>query len=85
MLVMRDHGDMILKLNILPHRSALVAFHAFYSRFISTFEARIYVVVDCRSNFAADKIKKLHDIDSQLCPIATKATWVICLIKQSHR
>ena len=37
--VMIDHGDMRIRLKVLPDRRAITAFNAFYSRWISIFDA----------------------------------------------
>lgn len=85
-LVIIDHGDMLLRLALLHNNSAPTAFNAFYSRWISIFDAPSYVIVDRGSNLAAEYMKnKLHEVDSQLCPIPTEAPWGIGLNERSHR
>lgn len=72
-LVVIDHGDMFLKLKLLQNRTVLTVFNAFYSRWIATFDAPMHVLVDRRSNLAADLRKvKLDEVEAQLCPTQTR-------------
>lgn len=64
-LLMIDHGDMLLDLKTLINRTALIDFNSFYSRWISTFCALMYVYIDSGSNLAAEIMKqKLHEVYS---------------------
>lgn len=78
--VIIDHGDMLFGLKTLSNRIALTAFNAFYSRWISAFDAHICVYLYRGSNISAELMKKkIHEVDSQLCPVPTKAPWSIGL------
>lgn len=85
-LVMIDHSDMLLRLKMLPNRTAEAAFNAYLSRWISVFDSPMFTIVDRGSNLAAEYMKdKLHDVDSQLLPIPVEAPWGIGLNERSHR
>lgn len=84
--VMIDHGDMTLRLKTLANRTAPTAFNAFYGGWISLYDVPIYLLVDDRSNLVAEFMKeKLHEVDSQLCPIPTEVPWCNGLNERSHR
>lgn len=77
-LVIIDHGDMLVRLKLLPVRTSQTSFNAFYSRWISIFDAPTYVIIDRALNLSAELIKeRLHQLKSQLLPIPTKAPCVI--------
>lgn len=85
-LVMVDHGNMLMLLKKFPSRTALVAFHRFNSRWISFFGASTYVLVDRGSNLAAELMREtFREDEAQLCLIPTEAQWEIGLYERSHR
>lgn len=85
-LMIIDHGDMRLCLKRRSNNTAPTAFNAFYSSWISVFDALVYVIVDCKSNPSAEYMKqKLHEVESQLCSVPTEAPWRIRLNECSHR
>lgn len=86
-LVIIDHGKMMLRLKHLPDNSAQISFNAFYTQWISSvFDAPVYVIVDRGSNLFAEYMKReLHEVESQLFPVPTEAPWGIKLNERSHR
>lgn len=85
-LVLIDHGDMILKLKLLPNRTALTALNAFYSPWTSVFYAPKHILVDRGAKLAAKLMElKLYDVKPQPCLTLTEALWGIVLKERSNR
>lgn len=85
-LVMLDHGDMLLKLKHIPDHSVETSFNAFYSRWISIFDSPALVLVERGSNLNAQLMRdQLHKVQSQLLPIPTEAPWSLGINERSHR
>lgn len=74
---MIDHLDMLIHLKVLlDWRPVTVS--ALYNRWITFFDAFIFVIVDCGSDLAAElKKEKLHEVESQFVPILTELSWGI--------
>lgn len=83
-LVMIDHDGMLIRLKLLHSCTAQIAFNAFCSHWIPTFDAPTYVFVHRGSNIAAELMKELHNVNGQVCPIPTEAPWGIGLNERSH-
>lgn len=84
-LVMIDHGDMLLGLQRLQDQSAQTAFNALFSRRISIFDALTCVLVDRGTSFCAELMKRnLHNVGRQLLPIPAEASWGTRLNEQFH-
>lgn len=83
---MIDHGDMRIRLKVLRNRTDSEAFSSLYSRWISIFDASMYVPADRRPNLVAELMKgKLHENEAQLCPNLAEAPRGIGLNARSHR
>ena len=84
-LVILDDADMMLRLKKLDNRSALIAFHAYFTKWIAYFDAPNFTIVDRGSNLASklmsEELRKLH---SQLCSIPTESPWSIGSNERSH-
>lgn len=72
-LVMTDQSDIIIRLKKLPNHTALAAFHRFYSRWMSVFDAPTNVLVDCCSNLASEHLKNVSRSLSSTVPGCTRS------------
>ena len=84
-LVMLDAGDIMIRLKKIDDESAQAAFSAYFSRWISIFDAPVFTIVDRGRNLTNKYMaEKLRSVNSQLCPIPTEAPWSIGNNERSH-
>lgn len=86
LLVIIDHGDMLIRLKMLPDRSAPTTFNAFYNRWIAMFDAPTYIIVNRSLSLSTEHMKtKIYEFELQHGHIPTEAPWGIGLNERSHR
>lgn len=85
-IVMIEHGNMMIRLKTLPNRTTKDACNTFYSRQIATNDNPMFVLVDRGYNIAEELMNEhFHQFDAQLCPIPTEVSWGIGLNDISNR
>lgn len=84
-LIVLDHGDLIVKPNFISDCTAETAINAVYSRLISFLDASLNLFIDRGSNHSTTLMcEMLHSFQSRLIPIRTEAPWLLEIIKRSH-
>lgn len=85
-LVMIDHGDMLLRIKFFQDCTVLSCFIAFVSRWITTLDAPHFVLIDRGSNYNTELMwNKLDKVQVQLCSIPPELSWGIGLNRRSLR
>lgn len=84
-LVLFDYCDSLLKLAHFQDDSLPTAFRAYLYRWIATFDAPYFTLVDRGSNpISAKMVENLRSLDSPLYPIANKSPWSHVSNERSH-
>lgn len=84
-LVMIDHGDTLLHLTVLRHLTLIAALNAFFTQWISFFDANNYVVVDHGPKLSAELMKeKLYVVETLMLAVPKKAPWGIGRNERSY-